>query len=141
MKAFCLYLISGLFLFFAPIKGIILLVALSTLLDTGFGVWRAKKTGVKLQSKVFRHGLVPKLLSYCGAVMLLYASDFFIINDLMNLALDIDFLSTKLIAIILISIEVKSMDESFEAVKGYSFIKKITGLILKAKDIKKDIDG
>ena len=58
----------------------------------------------------------------------------------MNLAIDIDFLSTKLIAVVLLSIEVKSMDESFEAVKGYSFLKKIGRLVIKAKDIKKKIN-
>ena len=32
------------------------------------------------------------------------------------------------------------MDESFLKVKGYSFLKKFTGLIMKAKDIKKQIE-
>jgi len=36
-------LIKILIVFFAPIKGIILLVALATIIDTGFGVWKAKK--------------------------------------------------------------------------------------------------
>lgn len=36
-------LLKSLFLFFAPIKGIIILVALSTIIDTCFGIWKAKK--------------------------------------------------------------------------------------------------
>jgi hypothetical protein len=139
MKITTAYIVSALALFFAPIAGIIILVAMATLIDSVFGVWRAKKLGEEIKSKTFRHGFVPKVLSYCGAVMLLYTSDYFIINELMHLALDFDYLATKIVSLILISIEVKSMDESFTAVKGYSFLKKIIDLIIKAKNIKNKI--
>lgn len=132
-------LLKVLLVFFAPIKGIIILVALSTILDTAFGVWKASKLKENVNSKTFRHGFVPKLVSYVGAIMLVYASDFFIINYLTKEVVSVDYLATKLIALMLISIEVKSMDESFEKVKGYSFISKIVKLILKAKDIKKKL--
>ena len=132
--------IGVLIVFFAPITGMIVLVALSTIIDTGFGVWRARKvTNEAWSSKKFRFGFIPKLLSYVCAIMLVYASDFFIINELTKMVVSVDFLSTKLIALTLISIEVKSMDESFQAVKGWSFLRKFTQLILKAKDIKKKI--
>ena len=58
----------------------------------------------------------------------------------MKLVLSVEFLSTKLIALALISIEVKSMDESFVKVKGWSFLEKITSYIMKAKNIKKQIN-
>jgi predicted MFS family arabinose efflux permease len=132
-------IVKVLIIFFAPIKGIIILVALSTILDTFFGVWKATKLKEKVNSKKFRFGLIPKLLSYIAAIMLVYASDFFIINYLTKTVISIDFLATKIIALTLISIEVKSIDESFEKVQGYSFIHKITKLILKAKDIKKKL--
>jgi hypothetical protein len=132
-------LLKVLILFFAPIKGIIILVALSTILDTAFGIWKASKLKEKVNSKTFRHGFVPKLFSYVGAIMLVYASDFFIINYLTKEVISVDYLATKVIALMLISIEVKSMDESFEKVKGYSFISKIIKLIIKAKDVKKKI--
>jgi hypothetical protein len=132
-------LLKSLFLFFAPIKGIIILVALSTIIDTCFGIWKAKKLKESVTSKTFRHGFVPKLMSYVGAIMLVYASDFFIINYLTKEVISVDYLATKLIALMLISIEVKSMDESFQKVKGYSFINKIVKLIIKAKDVKKKL--
>jgi hypothetical protein len=132
-------LLKSLFLFFAPIKGIIILVALSTIIDTCFGIWKAKKLKEKVNSKTFRFGFVPKLMSYVGAIMLVYASDFFIINYLTKEVISVDYLATKLIALMLISIEVKSMDESFQKVKGYSFISKIVKLIIQAKDVKKKL--
>jgi peptidoglycan biosynthesis protein MviN/MurJ (putative lipid II flippase) len=129
-----------LLVFFAPIYGIIILVALSTIIDTGFGFWKAKKLGQDITSKKWRFGFVPKLLSYVAAVMLTYTSDFFIINELTKMIISVEFLSTKLIALTLISIEVKSMDESFTKVKGYSYLEKIARMLRKAKDIKKEIE-
>ena len=82
MKIWLSSIFYSLLLFFAPIKGIIVIVALSTMIDTAFGVWKAKKLGEKLSSKAFRSGLVPKLLSYVGTVMMVYGSDVFIINSL-----------------------------------------------------------
>jgi hypothetical protein len=86
-----------------------------------------------------RFGFVPKLLAYCGAVCLIYASDYWIINDLTQMVVSVKFLSTKLLSLVLISIEVKSMDESFKEVKGWSFLDRIIGLITKAKNIKKEL--
>ena len=108
--------------FFSPIKPIILLVGLSTIIDTIAG-----------------KGLVPKLVSYIVAVLLVYTTDFFIINELVSNFISIDYLATKLIALALISVEVKSIDESFKAVKGCSFLQKITDVILKARDIRKNL--
>ena len=140
LQAYIETLIAVLIVFFAPITGMIILVALSTLIDTGFGIWKVQKLDEKISSKKFRFGLVPKLISYVIAVMLVYASDYFILNDLTKILVSVEFLSTKVIALTLISIEVKSMDESFEAVRGWSFLKKFTGLIMKAKNIKKQIE-
>lgn len=132
-------LIKILLVFFAPIKGIILIVALATIFDTCFGIWKAKKLKENINSKTFRHGFIPKLTSYVAGIMLVYTSDFFIINYLTKEIVSIDFIATKLIGLALISIEVKSMDESFEKVKGYSFINKIIKVIIQAKNVKKKL--
>ena len=116
-----------------------MLVALSTIIDTIVGIWKARKLKEKITSKKARFGFVPKLISYVGAIMLVYMSDYFIISELIGSVISIDFFATKVIALALISVEVKSIDESFKAVKGCSFLEKITGLILKMKDIKKNI--
>lgn len=129
---------STLFIFFAPIKGIILLVAISTILDTAFGLWKAKALGEEITSKKLRMGLVPKLISYISVVMLVFASDVFIINEMTIGLISIVFISTKLVSLALLSVEVKSMDESFVKVKGYSFIDKFKGIVKKVKDLKKE---
>lgn len=137
MKPYLSSIATTLILFFAPIKGIIFMVALATIIDTCFGLWKAKKLEEEITSKMLRNGLVPKLVSYVAAVMLIYSSDVFIINALTMSVISVEFISTKLIALVLLSIEVKSMDESFVKVKGYSFIDKTKVIINKIKDLKK----
>jgi len=139
MKIYLSSVLFSLVLFFAPIKGIILIVALSTIIDTCFGVWKAKSLKEPITSKMFRNGLVPKLLSYIAVVMLVFSSDVFIINGLTLSVVSVEFISTKVIALVLLSVEVKSMDESWIKVKGYSFIDKIKSIILKLKDVKKEL--
>ena len=139
MKIYISSILYSILLFFAPIKGIILIVALSTILDTGFGIWKAKNLGEKLSSKAFRTGLVPKLISYVGAVMMIYSSDVFIINSLVSNLVDVEFMATKVIALTLIINEAKSIDESFEAVKGYSMIAKMLEIINNLKEVKKQL--
>ncbi len=139
MKIYFSSILYSILLFFAPIKGIILVVALSTIIDTGFGIWKAKNLGEKLSSKAFRSGLVPKLLSYIGVVMMVYGSDVFIINSLITNIVDVEFMATKVIALTLIINEAKSIDESFEAVKGYSMIAKMLEIINNLKKVKKQL--
>jgi sensor histidine kinase YesM len=127
VKIYLSSIATALVLFFAPI------------IDTCFGVWKAKKLKEPITSKMFRNGLVPKLVSYIAVVMLVYASDVFIINALTTSVISVEFISTKVIALVLLSIEVKSMDESWIKVKGYSFIDKIKAIIVKLKDVKKEL--
>ena len=98
---------------------------------------KAKKKKETVTSKKARHGLVPKLLSYVGVVMFVYASDFFILNELVNNIVSVQFLSTKVIALVLIAVEIKSMDEKWQTVKGYSFLDKLLKMLNKFKNIKK----
>jgi len=139
MKIYFSSILGAVVLFFAPIKGIILLVALATIIDTCFGLWKCKKIGEPITSKQFRHGFIPKILSYEAVVMLVFTSDVFIINELTLSVISIAFISTKLVSLVLISIEVKSMDESFIKVKGYSFIEKFKTIINKLKNVKKEL--
>lgn len=139
MRIWLSSILYSLLLFFAPIRGIIILVAAFTCLDTLFGIWRAKKMGEKLSSRAFRKGFVPKLLSYIGVVMAVYGSDVFIINTLIYKIVDVEFMATKIIALTLIINEAKSMDESWEAVKGYSFIDKTIEHINNLKKVKNQL--
>lgn len=123
-------------LFFAPIYVMVFLVGLSTIVDTAFGIWKAKQLGEDVTSKACRNGLVPKIKSYVLIVLVLFTADHFIVNELTKLFIDVDFVSTKLVSLALIAIEVKSMDESFAKVKGYSFIGKLFSNLRNIKNVK-----
>jgi hypothetical protein len=139
--AFKIYgsLLLPVIVFFAPIAWMVFLVGLSTIIDTGFGIWRAKHEGIEVSSKTCRKGLVPKVRSYVIMVLLLYMADYYIINELTKLFISVEFVSTKLASLALILIEVKSMDESFNKVKGYSFLDKLYRTIKNIKKTKDDL--
>ncbi len=139
MKSYLYAILSAVVYFYAPIGGLIMTVAIVTLLDTGFGIWRSYKLGREIKSRLLRVGLGNKLIPYISIVMLVYMSDVFIINDLLINAISVNFMATKSIALVLIAIEVKSMDESFKEVKGYSFVNKITKVLIYLKDAKNKI--
>ena len=124
--------------FFAPIYFMVFLVGLSTIIDTCFGIWKAKSLGEEVNSKICRKGLIPKIRSYAGIVLLLFVLDYYIVNEFTKLFISIEFVSTKLVSLGLIVIEIKSMDESFEKVKGYSFIGKLYDNLRNIKKVKDD---
>lgn len=133
-------LIIPLIVFFAPIAWMVFLVGLATVVDTCFGIWRVRKKKEKFSSKLLRKGLVPKVTSYVAMVLILFTIDYHIVNELTKSIIDIEFVTTKLLALALIYIETKSVDESWEAVKGYSFLDKILSSIRKVKKLKNEVN-
>jgi cytochrome c biogenesis protein CcdA len=131
---------KALLLFFAPISLGVVLVIVSVVLDTFFGRWRAKKMGEEITSKKSRNGFVGKTFVYCGAVLLVFTLDHFILNDLTKMLVDVKFISSRLMVLILVSIEVKSMDESWQSVKGWSFIDRTKKMVQKIKATKKELE-
>jgi len=128
-------------IFFAPIAWMVFLVGLATIVDTCFGIWRVRNKKEKFSSKLLRRGLVPKVTSYVSMILILFTIDFHLVNELTKTVIDIEFISTKLLALALLYIEVKSMDESWEAVRGYSFLDKILTSIKRVKKIKNEVNG
>jgi len=143
MKTLLLKIYTSLLLpvivFFAPIYVMVFLVGVATIVDTAFGIWRAKSMGEAVDSKKCRQGLVPKIRSYVIIVLLLFVADFHIVNEFTKLFIDIEYVSTKIVSLVLIVIEVRSMDESFKKVKGYSFIDKLYDNVRNIKKVKDDM--
>ncbi len=143
MKTLLLKIYTSLLLpvivFFAPIYVMVFLVGVATIVDTAFGIWRAKSMGEVCDSKKCRQGLVPKIRSYVIIVLLLFVADFHIVNEFTKLFIDIEYVSTKIVSLVLIVIEVRSMDESFKKVKGYSFIDKLYDNVRNIKKVKDEM--
>ena len=139
MKTTISAILSSLYLFFAPVGGLLIIVGISTIVDTVFGIVRAKYENKPITSKEFRSGFVSKTLGYLSVVILVFLLDKIIINELVRSFLDFEFLATKLVSLVLIMNEIKSMDESWVIIKGYSFIDKFKNSITHIKDIKNQL--
>jgi hypothetical protein len=132
-------ILTPLFLFFAPIQSILLMMMVLVFADTVSGIWKSKKLGIKITSFGLS-ALVSKLFVYCGAVLLVYSVDQILVNDFLKTLVSVDHAATKFVALVFSFIELKSIDENYVAVKGYGFWAKAKQLIASLKVVKAEYD-
>jgi hypothetical protein len=125
--------------FFLPITGILFLIGFSILVDTITGIWKAKKLGIPITSRKLS-AIISKLMLYEVAVILFYLIDRFILNDIILVFFSIPLMLTKILALVLVSIETLSISENIKAVKGIDLWQAMKLLFARARDIKQDID-
>jgi len=125
--------------FFLPISGILFLIGFAIVVDTITGVWKAKKLGIPITSRKLS-AIISKLMLYEVAVILFYLIDRFILNDIILVFFSIPLMLTKILALVLVSIETLSISENIKAVKGIDLWQAMKLLFARARDIKQDID-
>jgi len=125
--------------FFAPVKGIVLLMLTLILTDTLTGVWKSKKLGVPITSRGLS-ALVSKIFLYCGSVLLVFSVDEVLLNELMLQFFSVEYLVTKVISMIFAFVELISINENWKAVKGFDLWSRAKDLTKRAKIIKREID-
>ena len=125
--------------FLMPIKPLMILVGLMIFLDTIFGVWKCKKQGTKVTSKGLS-AIVSKMVLYQVAVILVFALEKFMFGDFILLFTAIPLFLTKVVATLLVGIEVTSISENIEEATGVNIWKKIKIMLGRAKDIKDDVN-
>jgi len=133
-------ILALLWTFFMPISGLIMLVGFCICLDTITGLWKARKLKEKISSRKLS-GIISKMMLYQITVILFFLIDKFILNDIMLTFFSVPLMLTKIVSLILISIEVMSINENVIAVKGLNLWEAMRGLFARAKIIKTDIDG
>jgi len=134
-----LTLISICFAFFLPISGILLMIGLLIILDTITGIWKAKKLGEKITSRKLS-SIISKLALYEVTVIMFFLIDRFILNDIILTFFSVPFMLTKVVALVLSSIEVMSINENYKAVKSIDLWQSMKLLFARAKDIKDDLN-
>jgi hypothetical protein len=141
MKTYLNYLITGLALFFAPIQGLLIAVALGIILDTFTGIFKSVKLNgwVSIRSRKLSN-IVSKMLLYQICIILLFGIDKFLLNELVSLHFSIKFMFTKLVAIVLIFIELVSIKENIEEALKIDIWKLLKNTLNRAKEIKTDIN-
>ena len=122
--------------FISPIAGVLIAVGAFVFLDTIIGLWKAKVIKQKITSRRLS-GVINKMLVYQLTVITFFILGHFIVNDIVKEFIDIDYAMTKIIAVVLISIEFFSIDESFKAATGKGLLQRLMDLISKYKTNKK----
>jgi phage-related holin len=135
-----LTLISICFAFFLPISGILLMIGVLIIIDTLTGIWKANKLKEKITSRKLS-AIVSKLALYEVTVIMFFLIDKFILNDIILTFFSVNFMLTKVVALVLASIEVMSINENYKVIsnKNLDLWQSMKLLFARAKDINDDI--
>jgi len=139
MKSILSYLLVSFCLFFAPIKGLLIAVGIAIALDTIFGIFKAIRIKEEINSRRMSN-IVSKFVLYQMSVLLLFAIDKFLLGEFFKIWFQIDNFFTKVVAIILIFIEMTSIKENFEVAFKVNIWKLLKTTIQRAKYIKNEIE-
>ena len=123
--------------FFLPISGILILIGVSVILDTITGIWKSYKLKTKVTSRRLS-AIISKVLLYEVTVMLFYLIDYYILNDIVLTFFSVSLLTTKILALVLVSIEVISINENVKKVKGLDIWTALKNLFARAKEVTQD---
>ena len=135
MKTKLLLLTSSFLAVISPVKPIIYIALLAIILDTSFGIWRSvKKGGWKaIKSRRLSH-VISKSLLYCGAILFVFLIEKYIAADLVAHFIAVDLIMTKIVAFFCVTVEIKSMNESYESVTGKNILKSLREFITRSKE-------
>ena len=82
---------------------------------------------------------MSKMLLYEATVLLFFMIDTFILNDIVKGLFSVDLLTTKILGLTLVSIEVVSINENYKKVMNVDLWASLKQLFSRAKEIKGDI--
>ena len=137
LKLYSMQLFAIVSSFFLPISGILILIGVSVIVDTITGVWKSKKLGTPITSRKLS-AVISKILLYEVTVILFYLIDYYIINDIVLTFFSVELMITKILALVLVSIEVISLNENIKAVKGIDIWDSLKNLFARAKEVTQD---
>mgnify|MGYP003149482259 FL=1 len=136
-KLYSMELLAIVSSFFLPIYGILILIFFCIVFDTITGIWKAKKTKTPVTSRRLS-AIISKVLLYEATVMLFYLMDYYLLNDIVMTFFSVQLLTTKILALVLVSIEVISINENYKAVKGIDLWASLKNLFARAKEVTSD---
>ena len=122
-----------------PIKPLILLVGVCISLDTFFGIYRAVKQRKRITSRALS-AVISKMALYEFALILFYFIDSIILNDIAKSFTPVDLFVTKMVAAVLVSVEVLSILENIKLATGYDFIDMAKKTLRRSKSFKNEVE-
>ena len=130
-----LTLISICLAFFIPISGILIMIGVLIIIDTFTGIWKANKLEDKITSRKLS-AIISKLALYEVTVIMFFLIDRFILNDIILTFFSVPFMLTKIVALVLSSIEVMSINESYKQIYHLDLWQSGKALFARAKEVK-----
>jgi len=121
-------------LFFAPVKGILITVAAFIIIDTISGIWKSKVTNIPITSRGLS-GIVSKMLLYQAAIIATYLLDYYILGDISEGIFGIEGLPVKAAAMLLIFIEMQSINENYKIAKGIDLWVEFKKLLARTREV------
>lgn len=135
------YSVKMVALFFVPALLFIGSAVVATTIDTYYGVKSSRKKGVPYESKRMRKGFLSKCTMWTVLILATYLFDKVFINDMVKVYIPVDLVATRVITGAIVYNEVRSLDESWVTLKGYSFIEKFKKFIKSILSLKDKING
>jgi len=131
--------LSMLSAFFLPIYGLMFLIGFAIFIDTVTGIWKAKKLKQRITSRGLS-AVISKMLLYEITLILFYLIDFYILDRIVLTFFSVPLMLTKMLSLVLVSIEVVSINENYKTVKGIDLWVSAKKLINRAKELRKDVE-
>jgi len=134
------YLISSILIMFVPIHGILIAVGSAIVLDTFTGVFKSVKINgwSSIRSRKLSQ-VVSKMLLYEVCILFLYMIDKFVLNEFILKWLSVDYMFTKVCAILLIFVELTSIKENIQEAYSIKIWDMLKAAFLRAKEVKENI--
>lgn len=135
------YFLTSLILFYAPINGLLIGVAIAIIFDTFTGIFKSiKLKGIEsIRSRILSN-IISKMALYELCIISLFAIDYYVLNEFIIRSFGIKFMFTKICAIMLIFVELVSIKENVEETYNVDLWKLLKRTFNRAKEIKTDVD-
>jgi hypothetical protein len=135
------YLISSILIMFVPIHGILIAIGSSIILDTFTGIFKSVKLNgwSSIRSRKLSQ-VVSKMLLYEVCVLFLYMIDRFVLNEFIFKWLSVEYMFTKVCAILLIFVELTSIKENIQEAYNIKIWDMLKDAFLRAKEVKDNIN-
>jgi len=135
------YLLTSILLFYTPIVGLLIGVGVAIIFDTFTGVFKSiKLKGVSSIKSRILSNIISKMALYELCILSLFAIDYYVLNEFVIRSFGINFMFTKICAIMLIFIELVSIKENIEETFGVDLWKLLKNSFNRAKEIKDDVN-
>jgi hypothetical protein len=135
------YFFASLILFYTPISGLLIGVGIAIIFDTFTGLFKSiKLKGIASVKSRILSNIISKMALYELCIISLFAIDYYVLNEFVIRSFGIDFMFTKICAIMLIFVELVSIKENIEETFKVNLWKLLKNAFNRAKQIKTDVD-